>query len=246
MTPSSTEIPAIEVLSNDVPVLDVRLRRPLDRFELHLDFRAERQVTALFGASGCGKTTALRAVAGLDAAARGHILLGTDVWLDTQAPSPVRLPPEHRGIGYVPQDGLLFPHLDVRRNLLSGARRARARGLDPAAQLRTVCGLLELEPLLDRSVTTLSGGERQRVALGRALCSGPRLLLLDEPLASIDHPLRRRLLPLIQRVRHELSIPMLWVSHDPDEVRELCDEVLCLDRGRLVARGTPEEVLDRH
>lgn len=227
------------------PVLHLRLRRPLDRFDLQVDLPAavggEVRVLGVFGASGSGKTTLLRAVAGLDRQAEGVVRLGEEAWLDTAA--RVRLPPERRDVGYVPQEGLLFPHRDVRANLLAGAGRARRRGLDPEAVLERVCRLLELTPLLARRPDTLSGGERQRVALGRALASGPRLLLLDEPLAGLDLPLRRRVLPLLARVRRDFDVPMLLVSHDPTEVRALCDRVVVLDGGRIVADGPPHRLL---
>jgi molybdate transport system ATP-binding protein len=222
-------------------MLTVRLRFPLDRFDLDVDFVARQRVTGVFGASGAGKTSLLKAVAGLKRRADGVVRLGEETWLDSAA--GIYLPPERRDVGYVPQDGLLFPHRDVRRNLLAGAERARRRGGDPEATLAGVCDLLELTPLLDREPATLSGGERQRVALGRALCSGPRLLLLDEPLASLDLPLRRRILPLLARVRDELTVPMLFVSHDPVEMQALCDEVVVLAAGRVVAAGPPHRVL---
>ncbi len=217
--------------------IDVRLG--LDRFELAVDLSAEQPVTGFFGPSGSGKTSVLETVAGLRRKARGRIALGEEVWLDSAA--GVALRPEERHVGYVPQDGLLFPHMDVRQNLLAGRHRARRGG--PGVELNRVTELLELGPLLSRSVTTLSGGERQRVALGRALCSGPRLLLLDEPLASLDLPLRRRLLPLLRRVREELTVPMLLVSHDPIEVQALCDEIVVLRDGRPIAHGEPRKVL---
>ncbi|MEE8585201.1 MAG: molybdenum ABC transporter ATP-binding protein [Acidobacteriota bacterium] len=221
--------------------LEVRIRLPLDRFDLEVDFRAGRQVTGVFGASGAGKTSLLESVAGLRRQAQGRIRLGEDVWLDSK--SGVCLRPEERHIGYVPQDGLLFPHQDVRRNLLAGAARARRNGGRLEEIFPMVCSLLELEPLLGRQVGTLSGGERQRVALGRALCSGPRLLLLDEPLASLDLPLRRRVLPFLRRVRREFQTPTLLVSHDPAEVQALCDELIVLQEGRVIARGSPHQVL---
>ncbi len=233
-TPASPVAPASQVLE-----VDVRLR--LDRFDLEVELTAEQPVTGIFGASGAGKTSLLETVAGLRRSAAGRVRLGGEVWLDSGARRFV--PPEHRRIGYVPQDGLLFPHLDVRRNLLAGDRRARRAGHRPEDTLATVAELLELEALLERGVSTLSGGERQRVALGRALCSGPRLLLLDEPLAALDLPLRRRLLPFLRRVRAELTVPMLLVSHDPIEVQALCDEILVLKRGRVIARGEPRAVL---
>ncbi len=223
------------------PPLEVRVQVPLDLFRLEVDVVAERRVTGIFGASGAGKTSLLRAIAGLTRRVEGRIGLGDEVWLDSS--EGIFLPPERRGVGYVPQDGLLFPHLDVRENLLSGAGRARRRGASVTETFETVCRLLELRPLLEREAATLSGGERQRVALGRAICSGPRLLLLDEPLASLDLPLRRKVLPFLRRIRNELRIPMLLVSHDPTEVQALCDELLVLREGRIVARGAVREML---
>ncbi len=221
--------------------LEVRIRLPLDRFELEVDFRTGHQVTGVFGASGAGKTSLLETVAGLRRQAKGRIRLGREVWLDSKSGTYRR--PEERHIGYVPQDGLLFPHQDVRRNLLAGAARARRNGGRLEETFSSVCRLLELETLLGRQVSTLSGGERQRVALGRALCSGPRLLLLDEPLASLDLPLRRRVLPFLRRVRREFQTPTLLVSHDPAEVQALCDELIVLQKGRVIARGSPRQVL---
>ena len=221
--------------------LRIDIRLPLDRFDLEVELVAEAPVTGIFGASGAGKTSLLETIVGLRRGAVGQVQLGDESWLDSATRHFV--PPERRRIGYVPQDGLLFPHLDVRSNLLAGGRRARQAGIRPEKILRTVAGLLELEPLLERAVSTLSGGERQRVALGRALCSGPRLLLLDEPLAALDLPLRRRLLPFLRRVRAELTVPMLLVSHDPIEVQALCDEILVLSQGEVIARGEPRAVL---
>ncbi len=225
----------------EAPALAVRLDLPLDRFRLAVDFVAERRVTGVFGSSGAGKTSLLRAIAGLQRRSRGRVALGEEVWLDSDR--RLDLPPERRGVGYVPQEGLLFPHLDVRGNLLAGSARAHGGGGDPAVTFDLVCRLLELEPLLGRATATLSGGERQRVALGRAICSGPRLLLLDEPLASLDLQLRRKALPLLRRIRNELRIPILIVSHDPLEVQALCDEVLVLRQGRIETRGPVREVL---
>lgn len=221
--------------------LRVDVRVPLDRFDLTACFTTSARATGIFGPSGAGKTTLLKAIAGLKRRARGSVHLGQEAWLDSAR--GLYLPPERRGIGYVPQDGLLFPHLDVRHNLLAGARRARQRGLSLPELMATVCALLELEPLLARDVATLSGGERQRVALGRALVSGPRLLLLDEPLAGLDLALRRRVLPLLMRVRDQLAVPMLLVSHEPAQVQALCEEVAVLEHGRVIAHGPTHSVL---
>ncbi len=221
--------------------LVVRVRLALGRFELAVNITTHHQVTGIFGVSGSGKTSLLETICGLRRQAHGFICLDGEVWLDTT--SRIFVKPERRDIGYVPQDGLLFPHKDVRHNLLSGAKRAARNGHPLGVRLRLVAEILELGPLLDRSVTTLSGGERQRVALGRAICSGPRLLLLDEPFASLDLALRRKLLPFIRRIRSEFRIPMLFVSHDPLEVQALCDDLIVLRQGTPIAHGEPRQVL---
>ena len=221
--------------------LAVRVRLALDRFDLDVDVTTHHQVTGIFGVSGSGKTSLLETICGLRRQAQGYTRLDEEVWLDTASHTFVK--PERRNIGYVPQDGLLFSHKNVRQNLLSGAKRAVRNGHPLQATLRLVTEILELGPLLDRSVTTLSGGERQRVALGRAICSGPRLLLLDEPFASLDLALRRRLLPFVRRIRSEFRIPMLFVSHDPLEVQALCDDLIVLRQGAPIAHGEPRQVL---
>lgn len=225
------------------PPLYARLHLPLDRFALEVEVQTTHRVTGVFGVSGSGKTTFLEAVAGLRRGARGVVRFGDQVWQDSER--GVNLPPERRGVGYVPQDSLLFPHLDVRGNLRAGRRRAlgAGHGFDDAFQ--AAVRVLELGPLLDRAVRTLSGGERQRVALGRALCSGPRILLLDEPLASLDAGLRRRVLPFLARVQAEFALPIVLVSHSPVEVQALCDDLVVLREGRVVARGEPRAVLTR-
>lgn len=227
------------ILGTHELVVDVRLE--LDRFDLAVAFETTHRVTGIFGVSGSGKTSLLETVAGLRRPKRGHVALGGRVWLDTDASRFVR--PELRDIGYVPQDGLLFPNRTVRGNLLAGRKRAVLRGTALDEVFETVVELLELRPLLDRPAPTLSGGERQRVALGRAICSGPSLLLLDEPLASLDLGLRRRLLPFLGRLNEEFRIPSLFVSHDPVEVQALCDDLVVLHEGRVVAHGRPSEVL---
>jgi len=150
--------------------------------------------------------------------------------------------PELRAVGYVPQEGALFPHLSVRKNLLYGYTR---RGVRPAGlNFEHVTEVLEISGLVERRVATLSGGEKQRVALGRALLATPRLLLLDEPLAGLDAPLRDRLLPYLARVRDEFAIPMIYVTHSPDEVMALCDDVLILSQGKIERRGPPKDLFE--
>ena len=204
--------------------LDIELAQ--GTFVLVAAVQLESRASALFGPSGAGKTTILDAIAGLRTPRRGSIAIDGRVLFSSDR--GINLPPHHRHVGYVPQDVALFPHMDVRRNLLYG----RHPGVSP--DLDRVVGMLEIDRLLDRRVTDLSGGERQRVAVGRALMSGPSVLLLDEPLAAVDVPLRRRILPYIQRVRDELKIPILYVSHDREEVEELADVVVRLESGRIV------------
>jgi len=194
-------------------------------FVLVAAVRIEARTAALFGPSGAGKTTILDAIAGLRTPRRGTISVDGRVLFSSE--DRVNLAPHHRHVGYVPQDVALFPHMDVRRNLLYG----RHPGVSP--DLDRVVRMLEIEPLVSRRVTDLSGGERQRVAVGRALMSGPSLLLLDEPLAAVDVPLRRRILPYLQRVRDELRIPILYVSHDREEVAGLAEVVVLIDGGRV-------------
>ncbi len=214
------------------------LRVPLASFALEIDAVLAGRVTAIFGASGAGKTTLLEAIAGLRRLEAGAVCVDETVVADVAA--GVFVPAEQRAIGYVPQEGALFPHFSVRGNLRFGfeAERQYPAGLT----YEHVVEVLELSALTERRVGTLSGGEKQRVALGRALLAGPRLLLLDEPLAGLDAALRERLLPYLARVRDEFAIPMLYVTHSPDEVMALCDDVLVLERGRAIARGKPAEL----
>jgi molybdate transport system ATP-binding protein len=210
------------------------LRTHLERFTLEVAHVTRSRSLGLFGPSGSGKTTVVEALAGWRAVDHGHVALDAQVWLDTR--SRTNLGAARRRVGYVPQDQLLFPHLDVEANLRFGC--GRDQGL-----VQRVLDVLEIEALRARDVATLSGGERQRVALGRALCSRPRLLLLDEPFGALDKPLRRRILPYLLRVRDEFDTPFVLVSHDATEVSVACDEVLVLSAGRVVARGAPAEVL---
>ena len=212
--------------------LDVELEQ--GTFTLVANVTLDSRAAALFGPSGAGKTTVLDMIAGLRTPGRGSIAIDNRVLFSSAA--RVNLPPHQRRVGYVPQDVALFPHMNVRRNLLYGRHAPSAlRGVDRAnsPDLERVTRMLEISELVDRNVTQLSGGERQRVALGRALMSGPSLLLLDEPLAAVDVPLRRRILPYLQRVRDELRIPIVYVSHDREEVEALADTVVRIDNGRI-------------
>ncbi len=214
------------------------LRLALAHFVLEVNATLEGRVTAIFGASGAGKTSLLELVAGLREPSAGAVRVGGRTL--TEVASRTFVPPEQRGVGYVPQEGALFPHLGVRENLLYGfrGRDGGAPGLDFAH----VTEVLEIAGLTGRRTGTLSSGEKQRVALGRALLAAPRLLLLDEPLAGLDAPLRERLLPYLARVRDEFQIPILYVTHAPDEVVALCDDVLVLAAGSVVKRGAPREI----
>jgi molybdate transport system ATP-binding protein len=207
-------------------------------FRLDVAFATDGRLTCLFGRSGAGKSTLVQAIAGLIRPERGRIAVDGAVLLDTA--TGIALPPHRRRIGYVFQEGRLFPHLSVRRNLLFGRWFARG-GSGP--DLGTVADLLGIAPLLDRSPSTLSGGEKQRVAIGRALLARPRLLLMDEPLASLDEARKSEILPYIERLRDGGGVPIVYVSHAVAEVARLADTVVALDAGRVVRTGTASSVL---
>lgn len=202
-------------------------------FRLAANFEMRQRVTGIFGPSGAGKTTLLELIAGVRRANAGRITLGERVLLDTSA--GLALPPENRRVAYLPQDLALFPHLNVRRNLLYGTPH-------DAAEFAHVVREFELAPLLARLPAQLSGGEKQRVAIARALVTRPNLLLLDEPLSNLDRDLKERGMELFRRVRDHFRTPVIYVAHDPNEIVELCDEVLILRGGRIKSQGTPREL----
>jgi molybdate transport system ATP-binding protein len=208
-------------------------------FALDVDLEIPgRGVTAIFGPSGSGKSSLLRLIAGLDRAL-GHLSVNGEVWQDER----IFLPAHRRSVGYIFQDANLFPHLNVRRNLEFGLRRIPER--DRKVPLEQAVEMLGIGHLLSRAPERLSGGERQRVGIARALATSPRLLLMDEPLASLDLARKQEILPYLERLHDELDMPLLYVSHVPDEVARLADHLVVLDAGKAVATGSIADVLAR-
>ncbi len=222
--------------------LRVRLRMDRGAFQLDVDLDLPLHgISALFGHSGSGKTTVLRAIAGLECAPGGVVALGDEVWQDDAR--GLFVPVHKRAVGYVFQEASLFPHLSVRANLEFGRKRVPAHARRFA--LEPVTALLGIESLLERRPDGLSGGERQRVAIARALLASPRLLLMDEPLAALDLRRKQEILPYLERMHGELAIPIVYVSHAPDEVARLADHLVLLDAGKAVASGPLTETLAR-
>ena len=218
----------------------IEARFHLDRknFTLQVDLSLpSRGVTALFGPSGSGKTTLLRCMAGLEHAPDGYLSVAGEIWQDGDH----FLPTHKRPLGYVFQEASLFPHLDIQRNLEYGMRRTGIRRIE----LDGAIELLGIAHLLKRRPENLSGGERQRVAIARALLVNPGILLMDEPLAALDLARKQEILPYLEKLHEELEIPILYVSHSPDEVARLADHIVVLDKGRAVAQGPLSETLAR-
>jgi molybdate transport system ATP-binding protein len=215
----------------------------LAAFDLKLNITLFGWVTVLFGPSGAGKTTLLDLIAGLRRPRTALIQLDNQVLTDTA--KGIFVPPRQRAIGYVPQDLALFPHLSVRSNLRYGEKKHGPSGQEDLFTFERIVQVLEMESLLDRRISELSGGEKQRVALGRALLSSPRLLLLDEPLASLDNSLKAKILPYFRRIRHEFQVPIVYVTHDRVETLALADDILVLLRGQVAQAGPVQEVFSR-
>ncbi|MEM5472300.1 molybdenum ABC transporter ATP-binding protein [Hoeflea sp. AS60] len=218
--------------------LSVRIAHSFGAFSLDVEFEAPSGVTALFGRSGSGKTSVVNAVAGLFKPESGHIFLNETVLYD--ADRRISVPVHQRRLGYVFQEGRLFPHMSVRQNLLYGRWFAPRT---PGADFDHVVGMLGIDGLLARRPGALSGGEKQRVAIGRALLANPRLLLMDEPLAALDEERKAEILPYLERLREETAVPVLYVSHSMAEVARLATTLVLMENGRVIRAGPASEVL---
>jgi molybdate transport system ATP-binding protein len=222
-------------------VLEVAIGLARGSFALDAQFRSDAPIVALFGRSGSGKTTIVEAIAGLVRPARGRIVVDGRTLFDRER--GIDLAPEERRVGFVFQDALLFPHLSVRGNLAYGER------LTPAGERfvdrERIVSLLGLAPLMERRPSTLSGGEKQRVSIGRALLASPRILLMDEPLASLDASRKSEILQYVELLRDELRLPIVYVSHAIEEVTRLADRLVLVSDGRTVAEGGVAELMGR-
>jgi len=224
---------------NERHIIRVAFRGRLGRFDLDAAFALPATgVTALFGPSGCGKTTVLRCMAGLQHLDEGFCAIDDDIWQDRSSFRPTC----RRPIGYVFQEASLFPHLSVKRNLLYGAPRDWRTPGSSGIGFDEITELLGLATLLDRAPRNLSGGERQRVAIGRALLSQPKLLLMDEPLAALDRQTKDEILPFLERLHDTLSLPIIYVSHDMTELERLADHLVLMQDGRILATGPLSEL----
>lgn len=221
--------------------LSVDIRHRLGDFQLAARFESTGRLTALFGASGAGKSSVVAMIAGLIRPEHGRIVIDGEPLVDTER--GVYVPRHRRRIGYVFQEGRLFPHMSVRRNLLYGHWFTSAA--ERYTRLDAVVDLLGIAPLLDRKPDRLSGGEKQRVAIGRALLASPRLLLMDEPLAALDEARKAEILPYIERLRDEIGLPIVYVSHSVAEVARLATTVVTMANGQVTAVGRPADLLSR-
>jgi len=223
-------------------LLRIDIAKQLGAFRLGTAFEAKaRGATVVFGASGAGKSCLLAAIAGLVKPDSGRIEIAGETLFDSER--AIHVPAEARRVGFVFQEARLFPHMSVRTNLEYGSKRRKEH--KTAASFDDVVALLGIGGLMERRPRTLSGGEKQRVAIGRALLSNPRLLLLDEPLASLDDPRKAEILPFLERLRDEIGIPMLYVTHSMDEVARMADHLVLLDRGKVAAAGAPGDLSGR-
>lgn len=223
-----------------MPSFHIRLTLPRADFSLDIDVALPPNgITVIFGQSGSGKTSILRCVAGLEKSQHARIVVAGNVWQDDQA--GIFLPTHKRPLGYVFQEASLFEHLDVQGNLHYGMKRSRSA--DAIRTLDTAIELLGISHLLTRRTHQLSGGERQRVAIARALATNPRLLLLDEPMAALDSARRQEIMPWLEKLRSELSLPMLYVTHSVDELSRLADHLVVLEHGKVKASGPVESVM---
>lgn len=220
--------------------IEIRFLIERDDFLLDVDLEIpERGITAIFGPSGCGKTTLLRAIAGLETCRNGFLRVGGVAWQE----NGYFMPPHKRPLGYIFQEASLFAHLNVRRNLEYGSRRIAAG--ERKVSLQRAIELLGIGSLLDRTTDQLSGGERQRVAIARALAVSPRVLLMDEPLAALDRQRKQEIMPYLESLHDELDIPIIYVSHAPDEVARLADHLVLLEAGKATGAGSIGEMLTR-
>ncbi len=220
-------------------MIECQLKIKQGSFTLDVDFYTPANgVTVVFGSSGCGKTTLLRALAGLEKSDDGFLKVGDSIWQDGKN----FVPPHMRSVGYVFQEASLFNHLNVRGNLEYGARRATEAGKDFMGR---ALDLLDISQLLERTTEQLSGGERQRVAIARALAVNPDILLMDEPLSALDLKRKKEILPYLDSLHDELDIPLIYVTHSPDEASRLADHLVLLEEGSVVASGTIDEMLTR-
>lgn len=222
-------------------MISIELTKKLEKFTLEVKYQSESRKIAVFGASGAGKSTLLKLITGLQQPDSGRVKIADVVVFDSH--KGISLKPENRRIGYVPQDGHLFPHLNVTNNLLYGFKRSK----NPSStiNLKSVTQVLELTELLHRLPSKLSGGEKQRVALGRALLSNPRILLMDEPLAAIDFRLKRKIIPYLLKALEHFQIPVIYVSHSHEEVTQIAEEIIVLNQGQVIAAGPFHKIIDQ-